>query len=202
MRAVYRITAYNTVSIDEKPFSPKKYAPTCVWQRRDQTGRIFKPLHKMLQQAPVYVIAAVDVRGLVRVALSDAPIKTETFNVFIHGVLEYIPCDGVERWILIDNASFHALDDATEEELGKKNVGVTHTAPSTCFLDPIEEFFGMVTASFLSLYHTEVMSSDRFVVTREKVKELVRESFRLCGSTSLEGAFARAGLLLTPPRWL
>jgi hypothetical protein len=127
-------------------------------------------------------------------------VDTPTFNAFMLNVIRAVPADGTERWFLMDNASFHALEDLVEKQMGEKHIGITHTAPSTCFLDPIEEFFSVVTSRFLNIYYQEVLKDGHLMLTREKVKQLIRQSFRECGPISLIGSFARPCLLLTPSR--
>ena len=72
---------------------------------------------------------------------------------------------------------------------------MTHTAPSSCFLNPIEEHFAQVEAQFQRLYDEEVLKYDQYVVPRANVRRLVSRAVRIVGVRDCRDIFARAGLI-------
>jgi hypothetical protein len=193
-RAFYGISWHNTWVIDEKPFVLRKSAPHSYYIAKDAPlGPLYRPLYKMLKGGPVYLIAVVCVRGLVCYHLSDSPFNSRSFSAFCKRMVEYVPRDGKRRWLLMDNASFHNLDEFTWQDFVEAKVGVTHTPPSGCFMSPIEEWFGMVSARFTKMYHAAVISEHKYVLTRSKVVELVHAAVMACGCHDLSKLYARAG---------
>jgi hypothetical protein len=79
------------------------------------------------------------------------------------------------------------------EDFVQVKVGLTFTAPSGCFMSPIEEWFGMVAARFTKMYHAAVISEHKYVLTRPKVVELVHAAVTACARHDLSKLFARAG---------
>lgn len=45
------------------------------------------------------------------------------------------------KFLLIDNASFHEIDEHIKENLKGRNITITRTPPIGCLFNPIEEFF-------------------------------------------------------------
>jgi hypothetical protein len=120
---------------------------------------MYRPLYKMLKGGPIYLIAVVSGRGLVCYHLRDSAFCKDSFTAFCKRIAESVPRDAKGRWLLLDNASFHALDEFTWEDFVQAKVGLTFAAPSGCFTSPIEEWFGMVAARFTNLYHAAVITS-------------------------------------------
>jgi hypothetical protein len=199
-RAFYRIVAQNTIAVDEKPWLLRKIAPKSFLVGKDVAiGPIYKPLHTMLKGSPVYMICAVAVSGVLLYALSDVPFVIDTFNAFLLRLIELIPRDRQRRWLLVDNASFHAIDEMVAEELGQASMGVTHTAPSTCCLDPIEEFFAHCVQIMQRRYEIAVVQTGHFVpVNRAQFKDMIKASVDEAGAADLTPLFARAGLVNAP----
>jgi hypothetical protein len=126
----------------------------------------------------------------------DHPITTSLFNSFILRLLRVIPRDGARRYLLIDNASFHALDSEVQEEMETVRLGVTHTAPSTCAFDPIEEFFAQCSAYVVRKYGEMASRQGRIVaMTRGQFKDLICEAVDAVGAQDLTAIYGRAGLL-------
>ena len=182
--------------MDEKEFNLKNYAPNSCWVAKDAGVRaLYKPLHKMLKQSPVYMISAIAAAGLVLFALSDVPFETSSFNEFTQQVVRRLPRDGMRRWLRIDNAKFHSILPETARMLGERRVGISNTAPSSCFMNPIEEHFSQVAARFHGTYARAVAARDRYVVPREEVKEMLVEAAQFVGRWDNRAIFARAGLI-------
>ena len=56
-RAFHQILAWNTLSIDEKPFPLKDIVPDKCWIAKGSDERvIWKPLYKMLSGGPIYMV--------------------------------------------------------------------------------------------------------------------------------------------------
>ena len=106
-----------------------------------------------------------------------------------------IPRDGVQRWFLIDNAPFHGILRQTAVALGRAHVGITHTAPSSCFLNPIEEFFAQLASKFQEMYGRAVLKHDRYIIPRDQVKEMIIRSAQIVGRRDCAAIFERAGLI-------
>jgi hypothetical protein len=194
-QVIYKVNWMNTICADEKPFVLRKASPTSYYIGRTVgLGPIYKPVYKMLKAGPIYLLAAVSVRGLVLFVLSDAPFTTRTFNAFLLRVIHVLPHDGTRRFLLFDNASIHKLDEVVEEELAKYAIGVTHTPPSGCVFDPIEEFFAIVHQYFQRMYHRAVLAGHMIVLNREKVRGLIVDAVKLAGQRDLSKIFHRAGL--------
>jgi hypothetical protein len=195
-RALLGVVAWNSIAVDEKPFVVKKYARNSYWIAKDsQLGAIYRPLYRLLKQAgPIYLISAICVRGLVCFSLSDAPIHTDYFNDFLEGALAFVPQDGLQRFFVIDNASFHGIKRRTARLLGQAHVGISHTAPSSCFLNPIEEHFAQMEAKFQELYDVAVLQYDQYVVPRDRVRKIIIKAVTLLGERDNCAIYARAGL--------
>jgi hypothetical protein len=192
----YGVFQWNTIAVDEKEFNLKKYAPNSCWVARDAGVRaVYKPLHKMLKQSPIYMVSAIAVSGLVLFALSDTPFDTGSFNEFLEQVIERLPRDGVRRWLRLDNAKFHRILPETARMLGQRGVGISNTAPSSCFMNPIEEHFSQVASKFHDSYARAVVQRDRYVVPREEVKEMIVDAAQCVGRRDNRAIFARAGLI-------
>jgi hypothetical protein len=196
-RVFYHIGAWNTIAIDEKPMNMKKFAPNSYRiLKRSKHGPVYKPIFKMMKQSHFYLVGAITCHGLLLFAISDVPYNTDSFNQFLINVTRSIPPDGVQRWLLIDNALFHAIDPVVQEILCDMKIGVTHTAPSTCFFDPIEEFFGELHAVFLRRYEKYVLMTGRIVpLTREEIRQLIVQCVLDAGNHDMSKIYARDCLL-------
>jgi hypothetical protein len=138
--------------------------------------------------------------GVIVYALSDKPFTIPLFNAFVLRLLRLIPKDGRRRFMLIDNASFHAIDYFVRQEMETVTLGVTHTAPSTCAFDPIEEFFAHAQQIATRKYEDRALTAGQIIgMTRVEFKELICESVDEAGARDLSGIFARAGLMAAPP---
>jgi hypothetical protein len=61
-RVMFEIFCQNVISIDEKPWGTEKITPHTYWVLKgEHVGGIWKPLHKLLKGAPVYMISAIAV---------------------------------------------------------------------------------------------------------------------------------------------
>jgi hypothetical protein len=195
-RAMWGICAENVIAVDEKPWLLRKVAPSSYWVGQGvATSELYKPLHKLLNASPIYMICAVAKGGVVIYALSDKPYTIPLFNQFLLRLALAMPADGFYRWVLMDNASFHAIDEETLEAMGEVSLGVTHTAPSTCALDPIEEFFGHCTHMLARKYARAVMETGRFVpIDGAGLRMLIVETVDEAGALDLTHIFCRANL--------
>jgi hypothetical protein len=193
-RAIFGITADNVLAIDEKPFVLRKLTPSKVMVLKEHTGKVYKPVFKSLNMKPFYLIACIRATGLVLFALSNDPYNTLSFNAFMTKLTELVYPDE-SRFVLLDNASFHGLFEDTKLALGRQRLNITHTAPSTCFLDPIEEFFAIVQHRFIERLYKKIAQNGKLTpVSREGVKEMIVEAVHYGNRFNLRPLFIRAGL--------
>jgi hypothetical protein len=197
-RACFGIDAGNVVPCDEKPINMKAYiARTIIMNKTSPKRPVYRPLFKILKTSPIYIVCAITLAGVLCCALNDDPYNTLTFNAFLVHLVSAIHRDGTRRWLLLDNASFHGISEVVKEMMGAVGLGVTFTAPSTCFLNPIEEFFGLVHAIFKRRYDHEVIDTGRFVpLNRQQIKRMIWESIEEAGTHGLSDYFVRAVLAM------
>ena len=149
-------------------------------------GGVWKPLYRLLKGAPIYMVCAISVMGVLIYALSDKPFTITLFNSFLLRLIELIPSYGASRFMLIDNASFHAIDLHVRELMDEVMLGVTHTAPSTCALDPIEEFFGATQTRVARKYEAIASQMNQIVsLTRSQFKQLICEAVDEVGASDM-----------------
>lgn len=82
-RAFYGVFMYNTVSIDEKPFIPKQYLVRSARVLKDSKEQIYKSLLYALKNKLIYIIAAVNCRGVMQVKILDDPVTKDDFEAFL-----------------------------------------------------------------------------------------------------------------------
>jgi hypothetical protein len=198
-RAFYRILARNTIAIDEKPIKMANYAPHSIFIEKEAArrhGPTYKPIHKARTGGPVYLLSAVGVSGVVAYALSDEPYTTESFNAFVLVVCSRLPPpdDRDFWWLLLDNASFHGILDVVRPVLGRAKIGITFTAPSTCFLNPCEEHFAQVDSKFRQLVDREIIEHEQYVLPRRRMHELIIEAVELVAHRDNSAIVHRAAL--------
>jgi hypothetical protein len=117
-------------------------------------------------------------------ALNNDPYVTMSFNAFTIKLAE-VANPEQESFALMDNASFHHLYEITKEALAAKKLNVTRTAPSTCFLDPIEEYFAIVQQLFQKKLYTKIVRNGKLVpVSRQQVKGMIIASVYEAGECS------------------
>jgi hypothetical protein len=188
----------NVIAVDEKPWVVGKFAMRhVVVLKDDPTGPIFCPVHRALNMKPFYMISAITAYGVLAFDLLDEPLNITSFNAFLVHVARHVPRDGVRRFICMDNASFHKVDRAIHDILADANLAITYTAPSTCFLNPIEEHFAEAQQGFQRRMEELCLISDRVVpFSREEYRQLIIESVLEAGCHDQTNLFLRAGFLL------
>lgn len=144
-RAYFGVNMNNTISIDEKPIIINNYKQNSVRVKKSNIGKIpsssissFKFLDKL---SNVYLLCAISCNCVVHYYLSNEPINTKSFNAFIHKVSSLIKADEKRTFLLIDNASFHGINDFVREFMQEKRFSLTRTSQMGCESNPIEEFF-------------------------------------------------------------
>lgn len=173
-RIYFGIRHNNVYSIDEKPFIPKKFSVNSVIVPKNYNSQVYKAIHNLKNLSPIYLIMATTYKGITLYALSDLPFSTISFNGFLLKLSSVLPIHHERCFVLIDNASFHDIDENVKESLMEKNLSITHTAPSTCFFDPIEEVFSIINKQFLELYYKRIQETKKIVpLNKESFKELI-----------------------------
>jgi hypothetical protein len=192
----FRISAWNTLAVDEKPFVFDHYVLTSVIIPRDAPpGPFWSQTNRLPKLRSVYLLMAISVNGVMLHQLFDRPIKTDDYNCFIYALTQRIQRDGNQRWLLHDNASFHKLNPVVEEAMAEVGIGETHTAPGACFMNPIENVFGLIDAIFGRKYAQLVVDGGGLVPgSQARIEELIIEALQeVCGYNFAE-IYARAGL--------
>lgn len=145
LRSFFGINMNNTIAIDEKPIIINNYKQNSVRVKKTNIGKIpssavssFKYLDNL---SNLYLICAISCNCVVLYYLSYHPINTKIFNIFIHKVCSLIKTSEKRNFLLIDNASFHGINDFIKETMQEKKLSFTRTPPMGCFCNPIEEFF-------------------------------------------------------------
>ena len=143
------------------------------------------------KMSPFYLIAAVNKDGLLSFRLYDHPVHKEDFEGFVaHVSMKYAKHS--TQFLLYDNATFHNICEECRDIISNQGFEITQTPPCGCFLDPIEEFFGIFDSLFRNMYQNEIVSSGYFnPLTRSQVKNLIHQSL-LESNRSLKKQFIRA----------
>ena len=125
-RSFYGVNMYNSFSIDEKPIIVNNYKSKKVRVALSHKGKIpsnqivsYKSLYKLKN---IYLICCISCNGIIQYHLSEVPINTQKFNAFIQKLCSILPKQNEGRFLLIDNASFHGIDESTIECMQKKNL--------------------------------------------------------------------------------
>ena len=172
-RAFHGINFTNTIAIDEKPVVIKNYLTRSIRVLKNHKGPMYKSMMYGIKMPPFYIIAAVDKNGLISFKVSDKPIHKEDFESFLAHVAIANRNDA-KQYLLFDNASFHDVCPECLDILKENNFDVTKTSPSSCFLDPIEEFFGIFDTCFKEKYQKAIVTTGHFnPLTRHEIYELI-----------------------------
>ena len=169
------INLYNTIAIDEKPFIPKSYLVRSARVSKDRKGPLYQSMLYGIKMEPLYLIAAINMKGIVSYRIHSKPITTEDFEAFLIHV-SYVARRNIQQFLLYDNASFHAVDSFVEDALKENNFKITKTPPSGCFCDPIEKFFSIVDTKFKdALYEAVIATGSYSPLTRKELHDLIND---------------------------
>ena len=198
-RSLNNINSHNTISIDEKPFIPKKFNKKSVRVHNlfkgRSTAQIFNCPNPFINLKPHYLLCAISIQKVVLFCIKDHPYTSKLFNAFLWKLSEEFPNNNEKLFFLFDNASFHSVEDVTKEKLNSNKIFITNTAPLGCFTDPIEEFFSIVDSQFRKLLSKRISSFDR-ALTNEEFVNLIKNSVRFASvHCNYKLIYARAGLM-------
>ena len=190
-RAFRSISMKNTISIDEKPIILKNYMVRSMRVLKEKRGPLYKSMLYGFKMNPFYLIAAVSMNGLLSFRLFDHPVHKEDFEGFIaHVSITFTK--KTTQFLLYDNATFHNICEECQDILSENGFEITQTPPCGCFLDPIEEFFGIFDTLFRNKYQHEIVQSGYFnPLTRAQIKDLIIQSIHE-SNRSLKKQFMRA----------
>lgn len=196
-RSFFGVNMLNTIAIDEKPIIIKNYKTTSVRTNINHKGKIpsnkvqaFKHLDRL---SNLYIICAITYKGVLLYHISETPINTLKFNCFLKRLTTKINNEN-NCFLLVDNASFHSIDEEIKRVLGIHNLSITRTPPMGCLFNPIEEFFACFDNKLRHKINTflkkttEPLSQDIFL-------EMIHESIEKTVEMDLPQIFRRAGLL-------
>ena len=172
-RAFRSISMLNTISIDEKPIVIKNYLIKSARVLKSHKGALYKSMLYGIKMNPFYLIAAVTKDGLLCYRLYDNPIHKEEFEGFIaHISINYSAEE--KQFLLFDNATFHKVCDECLDILNENGFEITNTPPSGCFLDPIEEFFGIFDTIFREKYQKAIVETGNFnPLSRSEIRDII-----------------------------
>lgn len=172
-RSINHIDYTNTIAIDEKPFVPKAFLVRSARVSKDAIGSIYKAMLYGIKMRPFYLIAAVNVNGLVSYRLKNEPFNVHDFESFALHV-SYIAASDRKQYLLCDNASFHGIHPIIERDIQNNGFEITKTPPSGCFCDPIEEFFGILDTKFKNSFYEAMISTGSYVpLTVSEIEEMI-----------------------------
>lgn len=86
----------------------------------------------------VYLLCAISYNSVFLFLISEEPINSITFNAFLHKFCSRINEDNEYGFFLIENASFHSIDDIIIEKMKAKKVSITRTPPIECLKIPLK----------------------------------------------------------------
>lgn len=167
-RSINNVNFFNTICIDEKPFTPKKYSNKNLRVplnfRGKGTARFLNAPNPLKNVDPQYLLAAISHDRVVLFHISSKPVDFFLFNTFIFKLSQKVNTSNQNKtFFLFDNATFHNLNEATESELLKKNIHITKTAPLGSFANPIEEFFSIVHFYFIQILSNRILYEDSYI---------------------------------------
>ena len=187
-RATLYMNQNNTLSLDEKIFSPKQFADSKVvvpaTHRGMITGRFRKPTETF-----VNLECVISPSGVVTYEILDHASKQEDFDMFIQKLIQSLTPSDTPQYVLMDNGSFHVITQETEDLLKQYNYNLVRNPPLGCFLNPIEEFFSQL-AKRVENYLNEVG-----VVNQSALCEAIHAGIdQGWEPEKLSSLFARAGI--------
>lgn len=193
-RAFHRVSISNVWAIDEKIFHPKRFILKSVRVSRGYHGPIYKTLFSNLKLQPFYLLCAVGYNGIVGWILEEEPIETTRFSGFLVNIARMNKRK--DRWLVFDNATFHKATEIVHPELEKHNCSISFTAPCSCFTNPIEEVFALMSFVFLELYHDRILRNGLKNIPRREIRGLIEQAVQRISGRSFLGFFLRSGLVL------
>lgn len=196
MRSYFGVNMHNTYAIDEKPIIVNNYKSKSVRTLKKHKGKIasnkvhgFNFLDKLKN---VYLICCITCNCVVLYNISESPINTIKFNAFLKRLVSII---NVQKgnFLLIDNASFHNVDESIKDLMAEKRIAFTRTPPMGCIFDPIEEFF----ANFDKILHKKLknmIEKSEVSLEQKTFIELIHASIFDASKMNLKQIFRRSGL--------
>ncbi|KAK8861049.1 hypothetical protein M9Y10_012741 [Tritrichomonas musculus] len=88
----------------------------------------------------LYLLCCIAHNAVFLYHLTETHINTQILNAFFHNLVSNIKEIEYGQFLLIDNASFHSIEDFIIDNM-KQKFGITRTPPLGCLFNPIEEFF-------------------------------------------------------------
>jgi hypothetical protein len=115
---------------------------------------------------PTYLILAVSLREIVSRQLSDFSFDHVDFDRmgFVNTLVRTLPDQEQQAWLLWDNARCHGLAEETVAMTVEKNFDVTHTAPRTCFPDPVEEALSCLQTKLVQVMEDKMVRTNQYAL--------------------------------------
>ena len=192
-RAFRGVNLTNVIAIDEKPVVIKNYMIKSMRVLKKHKGDIYKSMLYGMKIRAFYIIAAVAVNGLISYGIFDSPVSKVEFQQFVTRVA-MTNCQSKPLFLLYDNATFHNIEDECTEIISEYNTEITKTAPSSCFINPIEEYFGIFDTIFRQKYQKSIIDTGLMnPLSRKEIKTIIEKSL-MESNVNLRNQFIRAGI--------
>lgn len=197
-RSYYGVKMWNTYSIDEKPIIISNYKSTKVRVTSPHKGKVpankIKNFKKLDNLSNLYLICCITFNGVLLYHLSESPLNTVSFNAFLHKLCTIIQPKNYLQYLLLDNASFHFIEDINIENMKEKKIAITKTPPLGCLFNPIEEFFAFFD-KILKRKIKSYLNQNNYQINQEKFIDLIHSSIKEAINMDLKQIFRRAGIL-------
>lgn len=197
-RAFFGVHMKNVIAIDEKPIIIKNYKQKTVRVSASFKGKMpsnkVKTFNFLEKLQYIYLICAITYDSVFLYHLSNEPINAIKFNAFLHHLCTKVKKGENGKFLLIDNASFHNIEECNKDIMKEKKIAITRTPPMGCIFDPIEEFF----ASFdfyLKKNLKKYIKQASTPLEQEAFTSIIHRSINDASKIDLEQIFRRSGLL-------
>ena len=114
----------NTYCIDEKPIIVNNYKSKKIRVTSIHSGKVpsnaIESYNMLDKLSNLYLLCCISCDGIILYHLSENPIDTSKFNAYMHRLCSTIPENESGPYLLIDNATFHSLDEFVKQEMQKK----------------------------------------------------------------------------------
>lgn len=188
-RSYYGVNIENTYAIDENSiivnnFKQKSVITLKKHKRKIPSNQVhgFNYLDKIKN---AYLICCITCNCVVLYHISETPINTTKFNAFLRKLVSMINSPR-GNFLLIDNASFHGVDESIKELMMEISI--------PCIFDPTEEFF----ANFDKILHKKIKNmvvKSEVSLEQETFIELIHASIFNASKMNLKQIFRRSGIM-------
>lgn len=189
----------NTLSYDEKVFAPRNYVPSSVTVGITHTGPVPSNFIKFQHTEFFTLQMIITSDAILFWRIIKGSVNKELFNKFFIKIISLIPNDFKTRFIVLDNASFHQIEEKTHQLYAEKNIEFLFNPPLCCFLNPIEEVFSWISAKVNERIEWKILAN-RNIENQKSLIDIVKDilnQFDVGNDYPFKKVFIRACIL--PP---